>query len=205
MGGRLFRGHPEPAHAAPRPLYTQAPCECTHAPARAPAIASVWPAGTRRAEAGPLRYEGRSPSRRRCSHRHRRRRRHRRCRQKEHVCNSSQESEDGHQIMPGMRPTGGLRGPAMRASGASACGRAAVVGGRWLWRGRLAGVPAAERVGRSLGSVATVGVRNRPGRAEGLLGKRPGPQPGRCPPGGGQTGRGSCSVAGPREGGVGLS
>ena len=107
--------------------------------------------------------------------------------------------------MPGMRPTGGLRGPAMRASGASAGGRAGGGGGRGRGGGRGAGGPAGERGGRSVGSVATVGVRNRPGRAEGLLGKRPGPQPGRCPPGGGQTGRGSCSVAGTREGGVGLS
>ncbi|XP_024607794.1 UPF0547 protein C16orf87 homolog [Neophocaena asiaeorientalis asiaeorientalis] len=33
-----------------------------------------------------------------------------------------------------------------------------------------------------------MGARNRPDRAQGLPGKRPGPRPGRCPPGGGQTG-----------------
>uniref|UniRef100_A0AAF6YKZ5 Chromosome 18 C16orf87 homolog n=1 Tax=Bos taurus TaxID=9913 RepID=A0AAF6YKZ5_BOVIN len=60
----------------------------------------------------------------------------------------------------------GGRAPNTRASGAGARGQAAVACGRWLWRGRLAGVLATERVGRPSGSVATAGAPNRPGRAE---------------------------------------
>ena len=113
----------------------------------------VWLAWAWRAEARQLRYEGRSPSRW-C----------RGCLQKKLVCNLSQERkmatiscpECDHQV------GAGSRAPNTRASGAGARGQAAVARGRWLWRGRLAGVPAAERVGQPSGSV---GAPNRPGRA----------------------------------------
>ena len=99
----------------------------------------------------------------------------------------------------------GGRAPNTRASGAGARGQAAVACGRWLWRGRLAGVLATERVGRPSGSVATAGAPNRPGRAETLPRKRSEPRPGRCPPGGDQTGECRALWLGCVRGGVGLS
>ena len=99
----------------------------------------------------------------------------------------------------------GSRAPNTRASGAGARWQAAVARGRWLWRGRLAGIPVAEWVGQPSGSVATAGAPNRPGRAEGLPGKRPEPRPGRCPPDGGQTGECLALWLGCVRGGVGLS
>ena len=64
VGGSVFRSFLVPAHAAPRLLGPQALLEFADARARAPVRASVWPAGIARAEAGLLRYEGRSPNRR---------------------------------------------------------------------------------------------------------------------------------------------
>jgi hypothetical protein len=69
---------------------------------------------------------------RRCFHR---------CSGGEHVCNSSQESEDGHQIVPRVRPTGGLG----RRERAGRAGRVAVARRRLAVRGGPRAAGAWER------------------------------------------------------------
>ena len=202
VGGSVFRSSLEPAHAAPRLLGPQALLEFADARARTRQSLGLasgaragrgWAAEVRGAESEPppppppLLLPPPPPERSMSA-----------TRAKKVKMATKSCPECDQQVGVGGRAQN------TRASGAGARGQAAVACGRWLWRGRLPGVPAAEQVGKPSGSVA-MEAPNRPGRAEGLPGKRPEPRPGRCLPGGGQTGECRALWLGCVRGGVSLS
>ena len=169
MGGSVFRSSLEPPHVAPRLLGPQALLEFADARARTRQSLGVasgdraargWAAEVRGAESEPppppllLLPPPPPPPERSMSA----------TRAKKVKMATKSCPECDQQVGAGSRALN------TRASGAGALGQAAVVRDRWLWRGRLAGVPAAERVGQPSGSVATAGARTGPAEPRGCRG-----------------------------------